>query len=218
MVNAYGAFLIDKHEVTNADYDAFLVAKKGAVDGQHMYCGFNTDFSRATTCPHSTGDAVPVNCIDWCDAWAYCKWAGKKLCGSIVPDAGDAVPSAQFASPGQSRWSLACGGPSQSTYPYGNDASTTACVVAESDASAPRPVASATGCVGAVPGLFDMAGNVREWEDSCDLAGADHQNSCHARGGGFDSPAVSARCGNVDVYPRDHTASNVGFRCCANLP
>lgn len=73
-----GASCIDSTEVTNAQYAAFLAAV-GNTPAQSAPCTGNTSFVPAAGWPAASGTASVVE-IDWCDAFAFCAWAQKKLC------------------------------------------------------------------------------------------------------------------------------------------
>jgi formylglycine-generating enzyme required for sulfatase activity len=83
-------------------------------------------------------------------------------------------------------------------------------------------VAALTGCQGGdsgvsntVAGIFDMVGNVGEWQDSCDYAVA-ATDYCTIRGGSFGWPAVGSSCDEITVVAqREAPYGDVGFRCCA---
>mgnify|MGYP002145378841 CR=1 FL=1 len=79
----------------------------------------------------------------------------------------------------QSQWTHACtkGGDGQHKYAYGNTYNASACTTPGSGRSQPTEVGSQSQCVGGFPGLFDMIGNVSEWEDGCD---DDNDNYCDA--------------------------------------
>jgi formylglycine-generating enzyme required for sulfatase activity len=62
------AFQIDRHEVTNAQYQAF-VAKTGHPAPYHWTGAYF---------PDRTAD-LPVYNVDWDDAHAYCRWKGERL-------------------------------------------------------------------------------------------------------------------------------------------
>ena len=86
-----GAYCIDDTEVTNGDYDRFVRANVPAVgtgSTQPAACVANTTFIPAGAWPPaqplSTSFGIPVRHVDWCDALAYCKWAGKVLCGDVA--------------------------------------------------------------------------------------------------------------------------------------
>jgi len=71
-----GSFCIDSTEVTVAHYAAFVDAYP-SLDAQPPACSFNT--SLAPVWPEDAGvpaPDMPVRYIDWCDAYAYCLWAG----------------------------------------------------------------------------------------------------------------------------------------------
>ena len=64
-----------------------------------------------------------------------------------------------------------------------------------------------------MPSLYHMSGNVREWEASCDAA-LGSSDQCRARGGSYLSDAIELMCGAPVAEARDHTAADLGFRCC----
>ena len=77
-----------------------------------------------------------------------------------------------------SAWFLACShGAEQRAYPYGNTFETASCNGCAYEATCGQvvynlttPVGSLASCAGGYPGLFDMSGNVEEWEDACTLS------------------------------------------------
>jgi len=88
------AFLLDKHEVTNAQFTAF-VEESGYVtraerDGHswaYFEGGTQWQYAEGTDWRHPQGPGStiehtmdhPVVCVSWEDAAAYAKWAGKRL-------------------------------------------------------------------------------------------------------------------------------------------
>lgn len=71
-------------------------------------------------------------------------------------------------------------------------------------------------CEGGHPGLFDLSGNVLEWEDSCNET-AGSQDLCRYRGGSFLDDASSLACGDGSgVGDRSFKGAGVGFRCCGD--
>lgn len=57
-----GTYLIEKYEVTNAQYDACVAAGRCSPAGQHL-----------------NGENFPIVNVTWYQADAYCKWIGRRL-------------------------------------------------------------------------------------------------------------------------------------------
>lgn len=209
-------YCVDATEVRAGDY-ALWLATSPATLGQVPGCETNTDFTPAGSengCSAATYDPVarpddPVVCVDWCDATAYCASHGKRLCGDI--NGGPVAPN-KFKNASADQWYRACSQGSTKPFPYGNTFVAASCNGAGYGADSLIAVQSAASCIGGYPGLYDMSGNAREWQDACDGAASD--SSCRVRGGGYTDGMTALRCDADLAIPRLTRAANVGFRCC----
>ena len=154
------AFLIDRPEVTVADYRRCTEAGRCSTDGlgsQTALGGYTVD------CNWNAGrERHPINCVDWAGAAAYCAWAGKRL-------------------PTEAEWEKAARGTDGRIYPWGNDRpgrrdeSDDRVVILDLRAPSLRDApprhahVNTTWPVGSRPagkspyGALDMLGNVWEW-------------------------------------------------------
>lgn len=234
------AFCIDATEVTNAAYAQFLAAGVAAT-GQRPRCGWNQSFvpeTRATNgpaCPVfdiTARPEHPVVCVDWCDAAAYCRWAGKHLCQAPGGGRVQAITAKDA-----SEWVIACSADGLTKYPYGDLAAPGRCVDKQFPAVTPglQAAKQATLCEGGVPGLFDMTGNAWEWHDDCvdkvipggqggqggqsGQAGAGTEggdDTCSPVGGSYSSEPAAATCVETTTFLRKQVAGDTGFRCCVD--
>jgi len=137
------AYWIDKYEVTNEQYAKFLEAVTRSKD--HSKCHPNEPKGKNHT-PKFWKDSrfnqpkQPVVGVDWFDAYAYARWAGKRL-------------------PTEAEWEKAARGTDERDYPWGNDWIDDLANVA---GDAPMEVGSFPDGVSPY-GVLDMAGNVWEW-------------------------------------------------------
>lgn len=215
------SYAIDSTEVTWGQYKDWLDA--GEKPDQKPECSWNTSFEPECTFP-ATEPGFPVVCVDWCDAYAYCKGVGKRLCGKIgggqseVGDKYDGV---------YDQWYNACSSGVVHSYPYGGDHllgptdgyEPKACNGYDALETATAAVGSHSACQSTVTGysnIYDMSGNVAEWEDACGYPdGAEGQ--CHLRGGSFDDTQLELSCKTIDgTKTRNHRSGFVGFRCCSD--
>ncbi|MBX3205906.1 MAG: SUMF1/EgtB/PvdO family nonheme iron enzyme [Labilithrix sp.] len=190
-------FWIDKTEVTVGAYRACV--ERGACPRPAR---------TSASCTYDLGDAMlPVSCVPWTSAQAYCTTMNKRL-------------------PREVEWELAARGTSAIKYPWGGGG-TSGCGTAVTLASEktqrscggkkPARVGSRPG--GASPyGLHDMSGNVEEWvadwygeavSDLSPRAGASHV----LRGGGWLSLPSQAKTTSRNWGSAREMGPNVGFRC-----
>jgi formylglycine-generating enzyme required for sulfatase activity len=217
------AYDIDATEVTAASYQAFLDTRPDPAN-QPPYCGWNQTYQpiedREQGCDGAfdvtTFPNRPISCIDWCDAYAYCAWAKRHLCGRI---GGGLLTQDNAGDPDLSEWYRACSAAGTRDYPYGDTFIDANCNTQGAGfGGVPTDVATLTDCEGGYPGIFDMSGNVQEWEDSC-TTGVDPNDpaddGCLVRGGAYWTDDSDSRCDSL-VYgpPRSTAIKDYGFRCC----
>lgn len=195
------AFYIDTYEVTVSRYVKFLQAT-GNIRPPDAWQDVD---------PTKNG-ALPVVGVDWQDAGAYCRWAGKRL-------------------PTEAEWEKAARGTDGRQYPWGNEAPSAD--RAHFGKSAANPVyTDGVASVGAHAvgksyyGVHDLAGNVYEWvadwyaesfrrDDVRNPQGPANGIAKVLRGGGwYDPPDRLIATRRMYASP-DTRADDVGFRCAA---
>jgi hypothetical protein len=206
--SAGGSLCIDATETTDAQYAQFLATVGNGPGIQPPECAGAPNHAPAGPL---TADNLPVVGVNWCDAYAYCVWAGKRLCGQLGTGGNASAPT----SAADDEWFTACSHGGTLAYPYG--ASFVARVCNDSDPGHRVPVGSIASCVGGYPGLFDMSGNVWEWESSCTPGSMNPlDDTCMARGGSYASNDSNLSCHGLSPNTRSATSPVIGFRCCAD--
>ena len=212
------AFYIDKYEVTNVQFKRFVDEnpqwQKDKISSQHHDGYYLADWI-GNYYPSGKGNH-PVVYVSWYAAMAYAKWTKKRL-------------------PTEAEWEKAArGGLVSKKYPWGDTIGPTNANYFDGTGKEITPVGSyqANGY-----GLFDMAGNVREWcLDAYDenffvssprenpLAGAKNVNEITTnfisqkdnrvlRGGSWLNSAQLLRISNRHWRAPTATNPNEGFRC-----
>jgi len=212
---ALGSYCIDTTEVTNAQFNVYLVASGAFIDTPGE-CDASGAPPVADQDP--THQDVAVGALGACHAWSYCRWAGKRLCG-VIPDGGSVYAAAR---PEDTEWVYACiNGAYDYGFPYGASYEAGTCNVDQPDGG-PLPVKTKAACRGvAAPfdRIYDMVGN--RWEYVNDLAGSGGNVSAH--GGAWSSLAsgmtgAGGGCGYTTNFQgaNNFAFDESGFRCCAD--
>jgi formylglycine-generating enzyme required for sulfatase activity len=216
-----GTYGIDATEVTRAQYCAWLETTPSTLS-QPSYCAWNDTYEPKASCIQHTEvcqtdcEDHPIVCVDWCDAYAYCQSVGKRLCGRIGGGPNDYNA---LSNSSQSEWYSACvSGSASNAYTYGATYDSQKCNGQDKGVGATLGVATLPNCQSGVApymGIYDLSGNVYEWEDSCN--GTSGVNDyCRSRGGCYSSDLVRLRCDDGGASPRYDTSRGTGFRCCSD--
>lgn len=210
---AVAAFLIDQHEVTNAEYSRFVASggyRNPAFWPEKMIVGgaegsreaalakwvdrTGVNAPRAWSGGNTAADLRdhPVTGITWYEAQAFARWSGKQL-------------------PTLAQWRRAAVGDAREVYPWGADA-TSAEQRANFSMAATRPVGSYP--AGLSPfGCADMAGNAKEW-----ILDA-KENERHAVvGGSWMDPSYMFELSHVEWFDAAYSNEAIGFRLVRALP
>jgi formylglycine-generating enzyme required for sulfatase activity len=183
-------FFIDKSEVTYKEYKEFLEATGHNILPEVI----------ERTIP---GDNYPVVGVNWHDAGAFCKWAGKRL-------------------PTQDEWEVAARGTERRLYPWGNqNPDGTRGNFADINASVPwRNKIYNDGYAALSPinhypkgatreGVYDLAGNAKEWTATIDI----RNKTAIVKGGSFENAFDDMQAADQRPYNLGATNPSLGFRC-----
>jgi formylglycine-generating enzyme required for sulfatase activity len=238
------AFAIDKYEVTNGQYRRFLeaIAETGDAAYRHpdqppgkdhtprYWRRYNPLLKNAAyrrIVPFDedtfTAENKPVVGVDWFDAYAYAKWAGKRL-------------------PTEAEWELAARGTEGRRWPWGNSWHWGWCNIGgeKKGVDISSQGREKDGYIYAAPvgtypqgnspfGCCDMAGNVAEWcadwyqTDYYEHAAHDNprgpkHGTCRVvRGGSSQRGPNSVRCAKRASYEPEFRNFTLGFRCAKDL-
>lgn len=228
--DAATAFCIDSTEVTTAEYAIFL---RSAVADASVTPRVATELNQRVpgTCmiigpydlvPTQWGDAstpYPVQHAGWCQAFAYCLWAGKTLCGGI--DGGTIIDNGSAFDASVDEWYAACSAGGVRPHPYGINPAPFCDVVggAEGGADGSVPVASDPDCQGGYAGIYDLEGNVREWENG--IVSNSSVQYFRVRGTAWTDLASDGTClvnFGIDQGNAMNGREDTGFRCCKTPP
>lgn len=191
-------YFIDLKEVTQSEYDRFVKMTKREKPQVPV---FEEDVAKLI------GPDFPVVGIGWNDAFAYCRWAGKRL-------------------PTEAEWEKAARGEGQRLYPWGKEFTYAYSNIGGDDDGFPylSPVGSYE--MGRSPyGVYDMMGNVAEWvadtydahyyENSPfrDPPGPDTTEFKVIRGSTWRDSKLNARLTKRFSAKMWRTDATIGFRC-----
>ncbi len=243
------SFLIDRYEVTIERFRAFWDAGHPAppahevdypsgsitlpswpVDPPVAYIGTSdAAFPECTWANASASPQLPINCVSWTTAMAFCVWDGGRL-----PNEDERGTAARF---GPASTLTGSSAPAGRRYPWGNDPPTCQANYAERSLSCgARP--GGVWVVGtAQPAfwpLFDLSGNAQEWVADVYATygtapcwnGASYVNPlCFSvtgdpsaeervvRGGSYSSLELGVRATSRDHSRPTNNGPNKGFRC-----
>ena len=230
-------FLMDAHEVTNADFARFVADTEYVTTAERtgrawvyritqtrwlLVDGADWRHPRGPNSSIAGREDYPVVQVSWFDAVAYAQWRGKRL-------------------PTEAEWEFAArGGWNEADFPWGADETPTGDYEANYRQAADADE-TADGFAGLAPtcsyrpnpfGLHDMAGNV--WEGCGDWYGEDYYHTSPAdnptgpaagryrvtRGGSWLTSDQDIN--RLKVWTRDHQLpesghNHVGFRCVRDI-
>jgi len=225
------AFYIDEYETTIGQYEKFLAAVEGQDTKPYLppdWQGFKENFRpvdwdgmmksvRTNTFYARVGEKLtrdhPVFNIDYADAYAYAKWAGKRL-------------------PSEAEWQRAAAGDEALPFPWGKETDrnfTNTGLDMNDDENKNIKAAGVDGFRGPAAvnafrqkikdtspfGVKYLGGNVSEWVTALPEYGPLKDEQRVVRGGNFNTPALVPNHYRVP-QPENTAQPYIGFRCASD--
>jgi formylglycine-generating enzyme required for sulfatase activity len=192
------------------------IATKAADWNTNLECSYGYE----TWTPNAgAAESLPINCVSWYEAYAFCIWDGGYL-------------------PSEAEWNFAAaGGSEQRVYPWSSPPSTTTidCTYADFNGTSMAGCGAGVDAVGSQSpkgdgkwGQADLAGNLWNWtldyyasngqyavpcDDCADTAGTDSQDLKARRGGAFYEPAPSVLTSVRGALGPADRNNGTGIRC-----
>jgi formylglycine-generating enzyme required for sulfatase activity len=211
-----GPVCVDRLEVTVANYRACVTAAVCTAPSRDSAANASCNWSAAA----ADREMLPVNCVSWPQAKAFCEWAGD---GTIHAGGARRLLT-------EAEWERQARLFDRRTYPWGEIPPT--CMYANMEGCStgpPETVAVGSYPAGDTPlGVKDVAGNVAEWVadfysptyylDACangctDPMGPADGGTRVYRGGSFQSMASELRTARRRSLLGDDSGPAIGIRC-----
>jgi len=207
------AYWIDAHEITNAQFAAFLNEADNQTEGGTTWLRTNDENIHIQQNGNEWGPSPgyedhPVIGVNWYGARAYCLWYGARL-------------------PTEAEWEKAARGTNGQLYPWGN--TPPSCDLGNywvEDSCVDDTTAVGSYMAGRSPfGALDMAGNVWEWvsdwyegnyytnSPTVNPLGPQSGSTKVIRSGSWSNLGSFARAGFRGFFDPANMNYNVGFRC-----
>ncbi len=189
-----GNFWIDRFEVTNLQYQEYLL-ETGALPPEGWR---DVDFPEGQTA------FQPVTAVTWQDAARFCEAKGKRL-------------------PTEAEWEYACRSGENRRFPWGNDAKPGAANTAEAGCGQALSVGVFSPQGDSVFGVADLMGNVMEWTASLarpyphqadtQAQPEDTESGRVVRGSAWLGTQEQLTCATRSFWPLEVSVDFLGFRC-----
>lgn len=184
-----GAYYIDRNEVTNAQYQAYVEAARAQAPAHWK-----------NNKPPKGQENYPVIGVSVAEAEAYAKWAGKRL-------------------PTADEWEKAARGPTGRRFPWGDEFDPAKCVALGAERGFAMPVgsckagASPYGCFDMAGNVLEWTATIVPGSVT-DSTGQQRAREFRIlKGGSFLYPGDKLRSSNVFVDDPELNFVDVGFRC-----
>ena len=235
-------YCIDSNVATYGEYRRFVEEKGKDFSNQPPECSENKDYMPTVEYPIVGSIPFPpcgppldkadpdraLDCIDFCDASAFCAWAGKRLCGVRGSEPGKVMVidkenrdaettnrvTAELRQSVKNEWYNACSQGGTTKHPYGDTRQLGTCI----DTKAIETLGDRAFLVGDTSNsqchgthhpysrLFNMTGKIEQWINVCF-----GNLGCASHGGNMGDLSCAETFGIMSAL-----YDTAGVRCCAD--
>ena len=242
-VSEGASYCIDANVATYGDFHGFVKKHGDDLSLLPPECAWKKTFGPVSVyevpglpgvfakCGPSLAEADPdlaLDCVDFCDAWAFCAASGKRMCGLRGADSatvsaisvGGVYESGLYADGKaasiESEWFGVCSQGGTTKYPYGNDLKDGTCIdktKLAADGDTAYEVGDTTGsqCKGSKSPynqVYNMSGGRTQWLNICTYG------CCYVQGGLLGSDPLLSCAESMGCMAMAQFTS--GVRCCAD--